>query len=63
MEIKYFVMNRTISERNVVAGNISILFSGVTSLPLSTKVGHLEEVKLSRGYIWLQWRIGELSIN
>jgi hypothetical protein len=56
-------MNRTVSERNVVAGNISILFSGVTSLPLSTKVGHLEEVKLSRGYIWLQWRIGELSIN
>jgi hypothetical protein len=35
----------------------------VTSLPLTTKVGHLEAVKLSRGYIWLQWRIGELSIN
>ena len=63
MEIKYFVMNRMVSERNVVARNISILFSGVTSLPLITKVGHLEEVKLSHGYIWLQWRIGELSIN
>jgi hypothetical protein len=49
-----------VSERNVVARNISILFSGVTSLPLITKVGHLEEVKLSRGYIWLQWRLGEL---
>jgi hypothetical protein len=33
-----------------------------TSLPLTTKVGHLEEVKLSRWYIWLQLRIGELSI-
>jgi hypothetical protein len=40
-----------------------ILFSGVTSLPHTTKIGLLEEVKLSRGYIWLQWRIGELSIN
>ena len=48
MEIKYFVMNRMVSERNVVARNISILFTGVTLLPLTTKVGHLEEVKLSR---------------
>jgi hypothetical protein len=36
MEIKDFVMNRMVSERNVVARNISILFSGVTSLPLTT---------------------------
>jgi hypothetical protein len=37
--------------------------SGKESLLLTTKVGHLEEVKPSRGYIWLQWRISELSIN